>query len=290
MLKCIICGGEMPEQFNLTQHEECADDEHFTTLYSTKMPYLNFPESPCDEMISFDTGEHVWYKREDKNAISQSFKDRKSAFIKNISPISQKFALASCGNQALSLAKTFRNLADNTYLYLPSDISYEKLKDLRSLYKDISFVDRILSTSELAQNESNRWNLSNGQDPIGGSAVYTLGFELENFDFDTIFVPMGSGELYSYLSVYLKILRKKNVNVVPVKCHHPLAEAIRTDFIPMQPFIDYFGVNPVVVSNIESISNSAEQIGCSFSSAVVFEAYKQLKPEGRTCLVVTGAK
>jgi hypothetical protein len=56
----------------------------------------------------------------------------------------------------------------------------------------------------------------------------------------------------------------------------------------MQPFIDYFKTTPIIVSNIESLKNHAEQIGCSFSSAVVFEAFKQLKLEGKTCLVVTG--
>ena len=247
------------------------------------MPNLDFPESPLEEY-----SENVWLKREDKN-INGSFKDRKSAFInQNRKSGDSKFALASCGNQALSLAKTNVNLADNTYLYLPQVVSYEKLYELRKYYKSITFVDIILSTSELVQNESDRWNISNGQDPIGATAIYSLGFELENFDFDNIIVPLGSGELYSMLSVYLKILRKKKVNIFPVKCHHPLAEAIRTDFVPTQPFIDYFGVKPISVNNIESISTHVEQFGCCFSSAVVFEAYKQLKLEGKTCLVVTG--
>lgn len=303
MLKCIICGKEYPEKVNFT-NDGCHANPLFTTLYSTTIPSLDYTTPPKFEGLGllsdkccspgiYETPlvesdkKNVWLKREDQQ-INGSFKSRKALHVSNtyIEKI-KGFALASCGNQATALYQIKSGTASITKLYLPSDVSIQKLKSLLKYYESVTLVDRILSTKELI-NDEDRWNITNGMDPIGASAIYSLALELEAEEFDNIVVPMGSGELYSMLSVYFKEMRKQDVNIIPVKSHHPLAVAIKTDFVPMTPFIEHFGVEPIIVNNIESITNNATMYGCCYSSAVVFEAAKNLS--GKTCLVITGAK
>ncbi len=285
MLKCILCNREYPEQKNFT-NDGCHKNPLFTTLYSTKFPTTKFFETPLEVGIGEPyTG--IWLKREDENRESGCFKDRKSIFVRDNSEPTQKFALASCGNQAISFMKCDSLTALHTALYLPKDVQTEKLKMLQHGFESITFTDKILSGKELS--ESNyRWNFTNGMDPIGASAIYSLGLELESENFDNIVVPLGSGELYSMLSVYFKILRNKKVNIIPVKTNHPLADAIKTKFVPMTPFIEHFGREPIIVSSVDNILRHAEYFNCEFSSAVVFEAAKYIS--GKSVFVITGAK
>ena len=284
MLKCIVCGKEYPEEFNVA-NDGCSENPNFTTLFSTSIKSFEFPPSPIAEH-GYD-GRQVFLKHEDQNPFG-SFKDRKSAFLCTQSH--RKFALATCGNQALSLANY--ELNEDVLLYVPSDISYKKLMALHHFYPKIIFADRILTTQELTEGESDRWNITNGMDPIGASAFYSLAIELEPYDFKNIIVPMGSGELWAALAVYFNLLRKQKVNVIPVRCQLEKADAVKGTFVPVQPFIDYF--KPEILEFGQeaehSIELNSQLYNCDFSSALVFEAVKHLELKEKTCLVITGAK
>ena len=293
MLKCIFCGKEYPEEINET-HCFCGNSNvKYTNLYSTSIKNYPFKESPLEKC-----SQDVYLKREDKNEFG-SFKDRKTFFIAHLlntgqMPLDQKFALASSGNQAISFSKignAFGLLAKNTYLYVSPETLIEKLKLLEA-YRKIEVTDKILSDAELRKFEDDRWNITNGMDPVGASALYKLGMELEPYNFDNIIVPLGSGELYSMLAVYFNILRKKPTNVIPVKCSLPEADAIKTDFIAMNPFLEHFEAQMVQMfeDDRKDIQNYAEAYGCEFSSAVVFVARDILNLTGKTCMIITGAK
>lgn len=281
MLKCIICDREYPERINFA-NDGCHPNPLYTTLYRTSIPFFPFDESPLEQL-----DRNTWMKREDKNDYSHCFKDRKARYVLSHD---KRFALASCGNQALAFDAVVDRLdlfAVYLKLYLPESVSYKRLALLR--HWNPTIVDRIWSTKELIEDDNTVWNITNGMDPIGASAIYSLAFELEKENFDNIVVPMGSGELYSMLSVYFKLLRKKKVNIIPVTTKHPSAYAINTNFVPMTPFIEYFKQEPVtLIGDLDEVSQNAERIGCSFSSAVVFSASKFLKGD-KTCLVITGA-
>ncbi len=280
MLRCIVCNKEYKEKINLT-NDGCAKSL-YTTLYRTTIPNFMHLETPLEKK-----SDNLWLKREDKGDNRSSFKDRKTKYV--LSTETLKFALASCGNQALSLKRNINFPRYDIKLFLPNNIPLFRLEQLCIFNPTFTF-GKILSTNELIEGDNTRWNITNGMDPIGASAIYSLGMELEKGNFDNIVVPMGSGELYSMLSVYFKILRNKKINIIPVKSTHPLAYAINTDFIPMTPFIEHFNVKPIIMNgSIEYINQIAKELDCDFSSAMVFGAVKHLN-DGKTCLVITGAK
>lgn len=300
MLKCIQCGREYKEEINKT----CCDEklEHnkpyiYTNLYSTSIKLFPFKESPLEKIDA-----NLWLKREDKNEISGTFKDRKTVFVSH----HKKFALASSGNQAISLANFNIQMMKYmhyitfypTYLYISPDIDNKKLNLLKQKYGEITFTDRILTSKELCQDEEDRYNITNGMDPIGASAYYSLAMELEPHNFDNIIVPCGSGELYTALSCYFHLLRKKNSpKIIPVKSKLKETDALFTDFVASGIFLDYFAENfkqyPYVIQNTEtlkSLQSYSDKYNCELSSAVVFQAFKDLKVKGKTCLIITGCK
>lgn len=293
MLQCIKCGFEQPEQFNITQCPKCSNDDLHIYLYSTTFRKYDFKPSPLE------TYQHFWLKREDKNPTSGTFKDRKARCVATHVPYDTKFALASSGNMAIAWSKVGKinsygivAFKDQTYLYVSPDIDFKKLQILQEKYQKIEFTDKILTTEKLTKGESDRWNITNGMDPIGASAYYQLGLELEPYNFDNIIVPCGSGELYSALEVYFKILRKKDFPCIyPVTSDLPEADAIRTSYIPCQPFIDAYA-NSVTfdVDDSERLKYYSDLYNCEYSSATVFVAFENLDLKGKTCLVVTGAK
>ena len=292
MLKCISCGFELPEKFNSIACPKCSNDEIHNWLYSTSLKNFECKGTP---LTKYDS--NTWLKREDSSLLSGTFKDRKSIFLsKYCHQISSMgFALASSGNMAISFAKVFN--VRNTYLWVSPQIDYKKLQILYKFYPEINFTDQILSTEELTRGEDDRWNITNGMDPIGASAYYNLGLELEPCNFDNIIVPCGSGELYSALSVYFHLLRNKHPRIIPITSSLPEADAIKTDFVACEPFVHHFwnysnlgSQSPEKVEDAEKLKYYSYKYNCEYSSAVVFAAYEQLKPKGRTCLIVTGAK
>lgn len=309
MLKCIFCGEEYPEEINET-HCFCGNSKaEYTNLYSTSIKNYPFKETPLEKIgynNVYGLDPNICLKREDKNPFG-TFKDRKSTLIKHLRvpyfhkgkhaftvgtlPFKTKFALASSGNQAISFSNICPEYAQSTYLYVSPNISDEKLAKLH-IYKEITFTNKILSDGELRKFEDDRWNITNGMDPLGASALYKLGMELEPYNFDNIIVPLGSGELYSMLAVYFGILRKKPTKIYPVQCKLPETDAIKTDFVAMTPFLQHF--NPQIVElykdDRKNIQSYTEAYGCEFSSAVVFVARDVLNLPSKTCLVVTGAK
>ena len=296
MLQCISCGFELPEVFNSIACPKCSNDELHNWLYSTSLKNFEYKATP---LTKYD--KNTWLKREDSSLLSGTFKDRKTAFIQQYyyHKPTDKYALASSGNMAISFSNAYfaycfkHYFRDNAYLWVSPAISLKKLQILKNFYPEIRFTDKILSTKELTLGEADRWNITNGMDPIGASAYYSLGLELEPCNFDNIIVPCGSGELYSALAVYFGILRKQyKVNVIPITSKLPEADAIKTDFVACQPFLNSFGEckNSHVINDAEKLKYYSDTYNCEYSSAVVFAAYEQLKPAGRTCLIITGAK
>lgn len=287
MLKCINCGAEFNESINMTSCPKCGTNPLLTQLYSTTIKNFSFEPTPTQ----YDFTEKVYLKREDKNPFG-TFKDRKSFFILRKTHPGSKFALASSGNQAISFAKTLNLKYHNTYLYVSPKINEKKLEILKRYYDEITFVDHILTTEQLTRFEKDRWNITNGMDPIGASAYYSLAMELEPYNFDNIVVPMGSGELYSSLAAYFKLLRKKEINIIPVQCNLKDADAIRTTYVPTTPFLKKF--SPLTTTYGKeaqySVGKYATKYKCEFSSAVVFEALKYLNLKGKTCLIITGIR
>jgi hypothetical protein len=214
MLRCIHCGAEYKEEFNKNQCNSCVEKPNLTNLYSTSIKRYGCFATQKAEKVN----DNLFLQREDKNPFSGTFKDRKTVFIANY----EKIAVASSGNQAISLAKynSFMNTffrwipLNQLYLYVSPHINQEKLKLLKEFYDEINFTDRILSIDELTQGESDRWNVSNGMDPVGASAYYQLAMELEDENFDYILVPCGSGELYTALSCYFHLLRQKSSPII----------------------------------------------------------------------------
>jgi len=293
MLQCISCGFELPEVFNSIACPKCSNDELHNWLYSTSLKNFEYKATP---MAQYDR--IAWLKREDSGPLSGTFKDRKTALLTQYhpSPCNRTFTLASSGNMAISFSKIWSKVKEryiDSYLWVSPQINLHKLQLLNKSYPEIRFTDKILTTEELTLGEADRWNITNGMDPIGASAYYSLGLELEPCNFDNIIVPCGSGELYSALAVYFGILRKQyKVNVIPVTSKLPEADAIKTDFVACQPFLNSFGEckNSHVINDAEKLKYYSDMYNCEYSSAVVFAAYEQLKPAGRTCLIVTGAK
>jgi len=308
MLKCISCGHGLPETFNTIACPKCSNDEIHNWLYSTNLKSFAFPASPFsstvrDRQKGLANQDFVWLKREDKNPLSGTFKDRKTALLTQYhpSPCNRTFTLASSGNMAISFSKIWSSNKKryiDTYLWVSPYIDLKKLRTLCECYTKINFTEKILSTAELTMGEADRWNITNGMDPIGASAYYSLGLELEPYNFDNIIVPCGSGELYSALAVYFQLLRKRMYpRIIPVTSNLPEADAIKTSFVASQPFIDFFekyyndsfeGIE--IIDDAEKLKYYSNIYNCEYSSAVVFAAYEQLKPAGRTCLIVTGAK
>ena len=293
MLQCISCGFELPEVFNSIACPKCSNDELHNWLYSTSLKNFEYKATP---MAQYDR--IAWLKREDSGPLSGTFKDRKTALLTQYhpSPCNRTFTLASSGNMAISFSKIWSKVKEryiDSYLWVSPQINLHKLQLLNKSYPEIRFTDKILTTEELTLGEADRWNITNGMDPIGASAYYSLGLELEPCNFDNIIVPCGSGELYSALAVYFGILRKQyKVNVIPITSKLPEADAIKTDFVACQPFLNSFGEckNSHVINDAEKLKYYSDTYNCEYSSAVVFAAYEQLKPAGRTCLIITGAK
>jgi cysteine synthase len=281
MLKCINCGKTFDEIINVNQCDCSIDDDLHTNLYSTSIKH--FPT--VETALELDKKLGVYLKREDKNPTG-TFKDRKSLLLAK--RYETKFALASSGNQAISCGKYLSKL--DIYLYVPSDIDITKLITLRDLYDEIEFLDETWTAEKLTKGEADRWNITNGMDPIGASALYSLAMELEPHNFDNIVVSCGSGELYSALAVYFNVLRKKKVNIIPVMCNLPEADAIKTDFVACQPFLDRLCPEVEEVEDSDRLKYYAELYNCEISSATVFVADEELNLKGKTCLVVTGAK
>ena len=297
MLKCIECGHETQETFNVTQCACSITDLKsvtipITTYYSTSIKKYPFSISPIERHNNI-----LLLKREDFNKPSGTFKDRKATYVNYIH---DKFAVASSGNQAIALAKVRGLQYDPTYVYVSCYVDNKKLEILRSYFSEITFTDQILSTYKLIRGEKDRWNITNGMDPIGASAYYNIAIELENLNLHNIVVPCGSGELFSALATYFFLLRKKACcpRIIGVRSPYPETDAISTEFFALQPFLDYF--TEETSSYIYTLDNSTETLKnlylhsannqCELSSAVVFEAYKQLslEKEGKTCLIVTG--
>ena len=297
MLRCLHCGKEYIENFNIqTCNVDHGDWPFNTNLYSTSIKNFSFETTPLEK-----ESKYLYLKREDKNLTTRNFKDRKSFFVLGKR---SKFALASSGNQAISLAennlKYFGKDLD-AYLYVSPSINTEKLFRLKKLYSKINFTDRILTADEILQHEVTlRCNVTSGMDPLGASAYYSLAMELEAENFDYILVPCGSGELYSALSCYFHLLRKRPIHpfIIPVQSELSETDAITTKFVASQPFIDYFAKEhaqyPFFLLNktetLKSLQAYSDKYNCELSSAVVFEAYEKLKLKGKTCLVVTGGK
>jgi threonine synthase len=310
VLKCISCGREFPEVFNYISCPHCSTDEIHNWLYSTSLKVFPFKESPLQKIDKTnDLGKEFWLKREDKNPFG-TFKDRKSNYIKcKFRSIEagheyekiQKFALASSGNMAISFGSINSSHPCFTRLFVSPHINLKKLQALQKLnYREINFTDKILTTDELTNDESDRWNITNGMDPIGASAYYSLGLELEPYDFDNIIVPCGSGELYSALAIYFHILRGKDrPYIYPITSNRPEADAIRTSFVASEPLIynlNSYDWGDTSIDGVESYDDAerlkyfSDCYNCEYSSAVVFAAFEKLELKGKTCLIVTGAK
>src|SRR4030043_133306 len=150
MLRCINCGKEYPERVNATYC--CGKNIGYTDVYSTSIPSMkDYISTPLD----YDSELDVYLKREDQNP-SGTFKYRKAYFI-NSRRWHGKFALATSGNQAMSLARFIH--PERVYLYVSQHISFEKLRKLQYYYSNIEIVDRILTTYELCKGDlNNTWN------------------------------------------------------------------------------------------------------------------------------------
>ena len=145
MLKCVKCGFEQTEKFNIIQCPKCSgDDELHNYLYSTTFRSYKFNPSPLEQRENF------WLKREDKNPASGTFKDRKAMCVAEHSLPNAKFALASSGNMAIAWSKLAKLnfFRDSTYLWVSPNINYKKLQILKECYKNIEFTNKILEIIE----------------------------------------------------------------------------------------------------------------------------------------------
>ena len=95
------------------------------------------------------------------------------------------------------------------------------------------------------------------------------------------------------------MLRKQNSPVIiPIQSKLKETDAINTDFVASQPFIDFFKEKfeqvPYVLEDeteiLKRLQSYSEKYNCELSSAVVFEVYEKLKPKGKVCLIITGCR
>lgn len=139
----------------------------------------------------------IHLKREDKN-LTGSHKDRGVAFqiSAHIQDGKKEFAISSSGNSAISAIKILAGREEKLHVFLPEGISEEKLDRLRKISQNfkIHYSKKPLSNAFKFAKENEGCVLLRGStDKYATQGFQTISYEIEDVDFDSIFIPTSSG-------------------------------------------------------------------------------------------------
>jgi len=152
---------------------------------------------------------------------SGSFKPRGAynKILKNLNKING-VVCASSGNHAQAVAKVCSDLGiKNVKIIIPEKTPQIKVNKIRSYgYEPIFYGSHLNESLNYAKKISESENLLfvhpyDDLDIIEGQS--TIGIEIENYNFDYLFIPVGGGGLASGISLYIK-RKKPNVKIYGV--------------------------------------------------------------------------
>ncbi len=149
---------------------------------------------------------------------SGSFKPRGAynKILKNLNKING-VVCASSGNHAQAVAKVCSDLGiKNVKIIIPERTPQIKVNKIRNYgYEPIFYGNHLNESLNYAMEISKSENLLfvhpyDDLDIIEGQS--TIGIEIENYDFDYLFIPVGGGGLASGISLYIR-RKKPNVKI-----------------------------------------------------------------------------
>ncbi|MEO0144568.1 MAG: threonine/serine dehydratase [candidate division WOR-3 bacterium] len=152
---------------------------------------------------------------------SGSFKPRGAynKILKNLNNLNGVIC-ASSGNHAQAVAKVCSDLnIKNVKIIIPENTPQIKVNKIRNYgYEPIFYGNHLNESLNYAKKLSENENLLfvhpyDDLDIIEGQS--TIGLEIENYDFEYLFIPIGGGGLASGISLYIKE-KKPNVKIYGV--------------------------------------------------------------------------
>lgn len=168
--------------------------------------------------------EQISIKREDKNPTG-SHKDRGLCFQISVHLQNGKkiFAISSSGNSAISAIKILQDREEKLNVFLSNKTSQEKLKRLQKLipnfqntdfeFKNLTFhfTPKPLSSAFKYSKENKAVLLRGSTDQYGYEGFKTISYEVEDYDFDSIFIPTSSGTTAKGIYEGLKEIRPLHI-------------------------------------------------------------------------------
>ncbi len=141
--------------------------------------------------------EKIYLKREDLNPTG-SHKDRGLAFqiSAHLQDGKKEFAISSSGNSAISAVHLLKNREEILHIFLSEKISQKKLTRLKNSNTNLNihFSKKPLSDAFKFTKEKNNITFLRGSTDIYGYEGFkTIAWEIQNADFDSIFLPTSSG-------------------------------------------------------------------------------------------------
>ena len=194
-----------------------------------------------ENIAKFLDVEDVYIKREDLNPTG-SHKDRGLAFqiSAHIQEGAKSFVISSSGNSAISAIALIRGRKENLHIFLSEKISKKKLSRLKRHPKEsknikINFCKKPLSEAFKFAKENNFIFLRGSTDKYGYEGFKTIAYEIENLDFDSIFIPTSSATTAK--GVYEGLQYKKPLHIVQTTVVNTLARDFDKKYKPEEESI-----------------------------------------------------
>lgn len=202
-------------------------------------------------------------KREDLNPTG-SHKDRGLAFqiSAHIQEGKKEFVISSSGNSSISAINLLKNRDEKLHVFLSKKITKEKLSRIKKILPEIDqkdstiknftfhFSQKPLSNAFKFAKENNYVFLRGSTDIYGYEGFKTIGYEIANEDFDSIFIPTSSGTTAK--GIYESLEIKKPFHLIQTTKINTLVSSFDTDYKPSK--------HSIASSIVDKIGHRKDQI------------------------------
>lgn len=314
MFRCPRCGSPLNVEYDAKKPRELSRAELLRTLPIKEPLTLGEGLTPIVERGG------VYYKLEYLNPTG-SFKDRGWAFTLSVLNKGLTLVEDSSGNAGMSLSAYAASAGFKARIYVPKTASEAKRRAMRLFGATVIDAPSRADASSLAMSYRDGVYVGHSWNPFFIHGVKLIAYEiaLELGNVDNVIAPLGNGTLTLGLYVGFRELRElKVIKDIPriiaveasgyewayAKIHNtvPMGSSTLPEgiMVPRPPRLDQIvdairesGGDVVVASDDDVARGIREGLRLGFliepTSAVVFKALSELRPNGRTVVILTGS-
>jgi threonine synthase len=257
---------------------------------------LNEGNTPLEENHSLADVlnlEKILLKREDQNPTG-SHKDRGLSFqiSAHLQDNKENFTISSSGNSSISAINLLKSRNEKLHIFLSENLSDEKISRLKTIFpnfekKDFDFENfsfhfskKPLSSAFKFSKTNNSVLLRGSTDIYGYEGFKTIGYEIENEDFDSIFIPTSSGTTAK--GIYEGLNLKKPFHIVQTTKVNTLVNEFDQNYEKSESSIANSIVDKVGHRKLEinEIIEKTKGTGWAISDEEIKQAQNILQNEG----------